>query len=114
VLQTSSNSLKYKYGYSRFKPWKVGKSWILPILKFKWDTLEGKTIHDGALVLIGFMWSLNVLRQLLSLWSDWLSSATMFSKEDEDFLESLPLNMCDQTLIQMQKEKRKGRKNKIR
>jgi hypothetical protein len=38
----------------------------------------------------------------------------MFSKEDEDFLESLPLNMCDQTLIQIQKEKRKGRKNKIR
>jgi len=27
-------------------------------------------------------------------------------KEDEDFLESPPLNVCDQTLMQVQKEKR--------
>jgi hypothetical protein len=34
----------------------------------------------------------------------------MFSENDEDFLENLPLNVRDQTLIQVQKErKRKGR-----
>jgi len=34
----------------------------------------------------------------------------MFSENDEDFLENLPLNVHDQTLIQVQKErKRKGR-----
>lgn len=31
-------------------------------LKLKGDASEEKTIHDGALVLIGFIWSLNVLR----------------------------------------------------
>jgi len=35
---------------------------MIPDLKLKWDASEGKTIHDGALVLIGFMWSLSVLR----------------------------------------------------
>jgi hypothetical protein len=39
------------------------------------------------------MWSLNVLTRLFSLWSVWLSSSAMFSEEDEDFLQSLPLNM---------------------
>jgi len=67
----------------------------------KWDVSWGETIHDGAFVLIGFIWPLSVLRQLLSLWSDWLSFSAMFFKEDEDFLESLPLNMHDQTLIQV-------------
>jgi len=55
VLQTSSNSLKCKYGFSRSKPWKVGKSWIISGLKLKWDASGGKTIHDGALVLVGFI-----------------------------------------------------------
>jgi hypothetical protein len=36
----------------------------------------------------------------------------MFSKEDEDFLQSLPLNVCDQTLMQVQKE-RKKKKQKL-
>jgi hypothetical protein len=36
----------------------------------------------------------------------------MFSKNDEDFLESLPLNMCDQTLMQVQKEKKRKKKKK--
>ena len=65
----------------------------------KWDALGGKTIYDGTLVLVGFMWSLNVLTRLFSLWSDWLSSSAMFSENDEDFLESLPLNVHDQTLM---------------
>jgi len=55
VLQTSSNSLKCKYGFSRSKPWKEGKSWIMPDLKLKWDASGGKTMHDHALVLVGFM-----------------------------------------------------------
>ena len=44
-------------------------------LKLKWDASGGKTIHDGALVLVGFMWSLSVLI--------WLSSLAMFSENDE-------------------------------
>jgi hypothetical protein len=99
VLQTSSNSLKCKYGFSRSKPWKEGKSWMMPSLKLKWDASWGKTIHKGALVLVGFMWSLSVLTQLFSLWSDWLSSSTIFSENDEDTLQSLPLNVCDQILM---------------
>ena len=55
MLQTSSNYLKCKYGFSNSKPWKMGKSWIIPSLKLKWDALGGKTIHDRALVLVGFM-----------------------------------------------------------
>jgi hypothetical protein len=38
----------------------------------------------------------------------------MFSKNDEDFLESLPLNVRDQTLMQVQKEKKKKEKRKRR
>jgi hypothetical protein len=41
----------------------------------------------------------------------------MFSEENEDFLESLPLNVCVQTLMQVQKERRKRKiekKRKIR
>jgi len=34
---------------------------MIPDLKLKWDASEGKTVHDGALVLIGFMWPLSVL-----------------------------------------------------
>jgi hypothetical protein len=99
VLQTSSNSVKCKYGFSTSKPWKEGKSWIMHGLKLKWDASGEKTIHEGALVLVGFMWSLSVLTRLFSLWSDWLSSSTIFSENDEDILQSLPLNICDQTLI---------------
>jgi hypothetical protein len=71
----------------------------MPGLKLKWDALRGKTMHEGALVLVGFMWSLNVLTRLFSLWSDWLSSSAIFSENDEDTLQSLPLNVCDQTLM---------------
>ena len=102
MLQTSSNSLKYKYGFSRSKPWKVGKTWIMSGLKLKRDASGGKIIHDSALVLVRFMWSLSVLTRLFtlfSLWSDWLSSSTMFSEEDDDALKSLPLNVHDQTLM---------------
>ena len=73
----------------------------MSVLKLKWDVLGGKTIHDCALVLVGFIWSLSVLTRLFSLWSDWLSSSTMFLDEDEDFLESPPLNVRDQTLMQV-------------
>ena len=52
MLQTSLNSLKCKYNS---KPWKVGKSWIIPGLKLKWDASGGKTMHDHALVIVGFM-----------------------------------------------------------
>jgi len=71
-------------------------------LKLKWDASGGKTIHQGALVLVGFMWSLSVLTwlfSLFSLWSDWLSSSAKFSENNEDTLQSLPLNVCDQTLM---------------
>ena len=74
----------------------------MTILKLKWDALGGKTMHEGALVLVGFIWSLSVLTRLfslLSLWSDWLSSSTIFPENDEDTLQSLPLNVCDQTLM---------------
>ena len=114
MLQTSSNSLKCKYGFSKSKPWKVGKSWIMLDLKLKWDASERRTIHDGALVLVRFMWSLSVvtwLFSLFSLWSDWLSSSAILSEEDEDFLQSLPLNVLDHTLMQVQKE-RKRKKEK--
>jgi hypothetical protein len=62
----------------------------------------GKTIHEGALVFVGFMLSLSVLTRLFSLfllWSDWLSFSVTFSENDEDTLQSLPLNVCDQTLM---------------
>ena len=74
VLQTL-NSLKCKYGFSRSKPWKEGKGWIMSGLKLKWDASGGKTIYEGALVLVGFMWSLSVLI--------WLSFLAMFSENDE-------------------------------
>jgi hypothetical protein len=45
------------------------------------------------------MWSLSVLTLLFSLWSDWLSSSAIFSENDEDTLQSLPLNVRDQTLM---------------
>jgi hypothetical protein len=69
---------------------KKGKSWIMSGLKSKWDASGGKTIHEGTLVLVEFMWSLSVLTRLFSLfslWSDWLSFSAMFSKNDEDSLE---------------------------
>ena len=81
-------------------------------LKLKWDALGGKTIHEGALILVGFMWSLNVLTWLFSLWSDWLFSSAMFFENDEDTLQSLPLNVRDQTLMQVQKKKKKEKKQK--
>jgi hypothetical protein len=34
----------------------------------------------------------------------------MFSNEDEDFLQSLPLNVHDQTLMQVQKKKKKRKR----
>jgi hypothetical protein len=71
-------------------------------LKLNRDASWGKTIHEGALVLVRFMWSLSVLTRLFSLfslWSDWLSYSAIFSKEDGDTLQSLPLNVRDQTLM---------------
>jgi len=71
----------------------------MPGLKLKWDASEEKTMHDGALVLVGFMWSLSVLTRLFSLWSYWLSSSAIFSENDEDTLQSLSLNVRNQTLM---------------
>jgi len=71
----------------------------MPGLKLKWDASGGKTMHEGALVFVGFMWSLSVLTWLFSLWSDWLSSSAMFSENDEDTLQNLPLNIRGQTLM---------------
>ena len=71
-------------------------------LKLKWDASGGKTMHEGTLVLVGFMWSLSVLTRLFSLfslWSDWLSCSAIFSENDEDTLQSLLLNIRDQTLM---------------
>jgi hypothetical protein len=104
VLQTSSNSFKCKYGFSTSEPWKESKSWIMSGLKLKWDASGGKNIYEGALVLVGFMWSLSVLTwlfSLFSLWSDWLSSLAIFSENDEDTLQSPPLNVRHQTLMHM-------------
>jgi len=78
---------------------KDGKSWIMPDLKLKWDASGGKTMHEGALVLVGFMWSLSVLTRIFLLWSDWLSSSAIFSENDEDTLQSLPLNIRDQIFM---------------
>jgi hypothetical protein len=36
----------------------------------KWDASGGEIIHDGALVLVEFIWFLSVLTWLFSLWSD--------------------------------------------
>jgi len=102
VLQTSSNYLKCKHEFSRSKPWKEGKSWLMSGLKLKCDASRGKTIHEGAHVLVGFMWSLSVLTRLFSLfslWSNWLSYSAIFSENHEDTLQSLPLNIRDQTLM---------------
>jgi hypothetical protein len=71
----------------------------MPGLKLKWDASGGKIMHEGALVLVGFMWSLSVLTQLFSLWSDWICSSAIFSENDEDILQSLPFNVRDQTLM---------------
>ena len=82
----------------------------------------GKTIHEGALVLVGFIWSLSVLTRLFSLfslWSNKISSSAIFSKNNEDTLQSLPLNIRDQTLMHVyeenkRKKKTKQKKNKVR
>jgi hypothetical protein len=62
MLQISLSSLEYRYGFSKSKSWKFDKSWMIFDLKLKWDSSEEKTIHDSALVLVGFILSLNVLR----------------------------------------------------
>jgi hypothetical protein len=70
----------------------------MPNLKLKWDASGGKTMHKGALVLIGFIWFLSVLTRLFllfSLWSDWLSSSAIFFENDEDTVQNLPLNVRD-------------------
>jgi hypothetical protein len=80
-------------------------------LKLKWDASGGKTIYEGALVLVRFIWSQNVLTRLFSLfslWSDWLSSSAIFSEDDEDFLQSLPLPNSHASA----KGKKKNRKNR--
>ena len=78
--------------------------------------IRGETMHEGALVLVGLKWSLSVLTRLFSLfslWSDWLSSSAIFFENDEDTLQSLPLNVRDQTLMHVWK-RIKGRKEKKR
>ena len=55
VLQTSSKSLRCKYGFSDPKLWNVRKCWIIHGLKLNRDAFGGNTIHDGAPVLVGFM-----------------------------------------------------------
>lgn len=62
MLQISLSSLEYRYGFSKSKSWKFDKSWMIFDLKLKWNASEEKTIHDGALVLVGFILFLNVLR----------------------------------------------------
>jgi hypothetical protein len=71
----------------------------MPGLKLKWDVSGGKTMHEGALVLVGFIWSLSILTRLFSLWNEWLSFSAILSGNDEDTLQSLPLNVHDQTLM---------------
>jgi len=41
-----------------------------------------------------------------------LSSSAMFSEENKDFLESLPLNVRVQTLMQVQKKRKENEKEK--
>ena len=67
-------------------------------------------MYEDALVLVGFMWSLSVLIQLFSLWSDWLSSSAIFSENDEDTLQEWKRNKTKQRkqkLDKMKSEKRK-------
>jgi hypothetical protein len=76
----------------------------MPGLKLKSDASGGKIIHQGTLVIVGFMWSLSVLTRLFllfTLWSNWLPSSSIFSENDEDTLQSLPLNIRDQTLMRV-------------
>jgi len=94
---------------------KKGKSWIISGLKLKWDASGGKIMHEGALVLVGFMWSLSVLTRiflLFLLWSNWLSSSAIFSENDEDTLQSLPLNVHDHTLMHVQEENKRNKRKK--
>ena len=80
--------------------------------------IGGGNMHEGALVLVGFMWSLSVLTQLFSLfslWSDWLSSLAIFSENDEDTLQSLPLKLsctCRKRIKWKKKTKQKETKQK--
>ena len=55
VLQTSSKSLRCKYGFLDSKPWNICKSWIISGLKLNRDAFEGNIIHDSASVLVGFI-----------------------------------------------------------
>jgi hypothetical protein len=88
-------------------------------------------MHEGELVLVGFMWYLSVLIRLFSLFSlrsDWLSSSAIFSENDEDTLQSLPLNVRDQMYVtklsctcrkrikgrRKQNKRKQNKRNKVR
>jgi len=49
---------------------------------------------------------------ILSFWSDWSSSSAMFLKEEEDILETLSSNVCDQTFMQGKKKRENKENNK--
>jgi len=55
----------------------------------------------------------NSIILIILIRSDYLSSLTMFSENDDDFLESLPFNVHVQTFMQVQKEKKETKIRKI-
>ena len=78
-------------------------------LKLKCDASGGKTIHDGALILVGCMESLSVLGCSGRFCRAWISpcfkkllaSMSTMSKGDEgDFLVILPLSIRNEHRIQ--------------
>jgi len=73
-------------------------------------------MHEGALVLVGFIWSLSVLTwlfSLFSLWSDWLYSSAIFSENDEDTYKVYHLMYVTKLSCTCRKRV-KGRKEKKR
>lgn len=61
VAQTSSNSLMCKEGFSDSNPWNLGGNEIMLGLKLKLLVFRGKIMQDGALLLVGYKYSLRVL-----------------------------------------------------
>ena len=109
MLQTFSNSLKCRYGFSDLKLWKIGRSWMILGLKLKCDAWGGKDIHDGDYVLVRCMKPLSVLGCSWRFCKVWLSScfeklsasmSAMSKGDEDDFLINLPLSVQDQHRMQ--------------
>ena len=85
---------------------------MIPNLKLKWNALREKTIHDSAPILVGFMWSLSVLKWLLSLWIDWVSSRPCFLKKMKISLKVYHPICMTRLSCKCRKKREKKHKNK--